>query len=267
MYITNNPSLAQYAVEAGVNRIFVDLEVLGKYERQGHKDTLISKHSIKDIAEIRKSLPHTDLLVRINPFNQDSQQEIEQVLEHKPQMIMLPMYKTSAEVDRVSSLINGRCDLIPLLETSEALECTEEVCQIKGVSELYVGLNDLHLSMNLKFMFQLLADGTVEKISKVVRSEGKKFGFGGIARLDEGSLPAQYILGEHVRLRSNSVILSRTFHRQFETVNELQNNVDFAEEIRKLRQYEHKVSCWNPEQLELNRQELVTIVNGLTKNV
>ena len=62
MYITNNPSLAQYAVQAGVNRIFVDLEILGKYERQGHKDTLISKHSIEDIAQVREAIPHACLL-------------------------------------------------------------------------------------------------------------------------------------------------------------------------------------------------------------
>lgn len=37
------------------------------------------------------------------------------------------------------------------------------------------------------------------------------FGFGGIARIGEGDLPSDYILGEHVRLGSTSVILSRTF--------------------------------------------------------
>ena len=38
-----------------------------------------------------------------------------------------------------------------------------------------------------------------------------KFGFGGIARIGEGDLPSDNILGEHVRLGSQSVILSRTF--------------------------------------------------------
>ena len=101
----------------------------------------------------------------------------------------------------------------------------------------------------------------------MAKSQGKKFGFGGIARLDEGALPGRYILGEHYRLNSSSVILSRTFHRQFESLNELQNNLAFAQEIKKLRQYESQVSTWSWEQLELNRQELVTIVNELTKNV
>lgn len=266
MYITNNPSLAQHAVKAGINRIFVDLEVLGKYERQGHKDTLISNHSFEDVAAVRASIPTTDLLVRINPLHENTEKEIEAVLEYKPQMIMLPMYKTAEEVLRVALMIKGRCALIPLLETKEALSCPAEVCQIKGVSELYVGLNDLHLSMGLKFMFQLLADGTVERLSKIAQAYEKKFGFGGIARLDEGALPAQYILGEHIRLGSNAVILSRTFHRQAETVSDLENNINFANEIQKLRKYERDIEKWSPEQLELNRLKVATVVEEITKN-
>ena len=49
IYITNNPQLARIAVNAGVSRIFVDLEVHGKYERQGHLDTVISGHSVDDV--------------------------------------------------------------------------------------------------------------------------------------------------------------------------------------------------------------------------
>ena len=35
MYITNNPRIAALADEAGVDRIFVDLETVGKQLRQG----------------------------------------------------------------------------------------------------------------------------------------------------------------------------------------------------------------------------------------
>ena len=38
------------------------------------------------------------------------------------------------------------------------------------------------------------------------------FGFGGIARLGEGLLPGRDVLAEHLRLGSQAVILSRTFH-------------------------------------------------------
>ena len=42
MLITNKPELASYAEECGVGRIFIDLEINGKQERQGHLDTLIA---------------------------------------------------------------------------------------------------------------------------------------------------------------------------------------------------------------------------------
>ena len=34
MYITNKPAIAKIAADAGVDRIFIDMEVLGKAERQ-----------------------------------------------------------------------------------------------------------------------------------------------------------------------------------------------------------------------------------------
>ena len=38
MYITNNPVIAQIAQEAGVDRIWIDMEYIGKDERQGGMD-------------------------------------------------------------------------------------------------------------------------------------------------------------------------------------------------------------------------------------
>ena len=40
MYITNDPTVAKIAADAGVDRIFIDMEVLGKAERQGDMDTV-----------------------------------------------------------------------------------------------------------------------------------------------------------------------------------------------------------------------------------
>jgi hypothetical protein len=50
-------------------------------------------------------------------------------------------------------------------------------------------------------------------VARVARAQGLRFGFGGIAQLDEGLLPGRAVLGEHLRLGSEAVILSRTFHR------------------------------------------------------
>ena len=61
-------------------------------------------------------------------------------------------------------------------------------------------------------MFEPLANGLVERVAAAARRQGLRFGFGGIARLDEGLLPGRDVLAEHLRLGSQAVILSRTFH-------------------------------------------------------
>lgn len=40
IYITNDPKTAQIAEEAGVDRIMVDLETIGKDQRQGGMNTV-----------------------------------------------------------------------------------------------------------------------------------------------------------------------------------------------------------------------------------
>lgn len=266
MYITNNPSLARMAVEAGVDRIFVDLEILGKMERQGHLSTVISRHTIEDVHSIRKAVPDVALLVRINPFHEGSAREIEQVLSHRPQMIMLPMYKRVDDVQKVSDMIRGRAALIPLLETAEALEIIAPVASISGVSEMYLGLNDLHLSLGRKFMFEFIADGTVEKFASQVKSLGKKFGFGGIARVGEGLLPAEHILKEHDRLGSSSVILSRTFHREANSVESLSAHMDFEKEVEKLRKCERDFSLREKKKKINDYKEICAQIKEIVKN-
>ena len=59
--------------------------------------------------------------------------------------------------------------------------------------------------------FELLTDGTVEALCRKFAEKGIPYGFGGIASLGRGLLPAEYIIKEHYRLGSTSVILSRSF--------------------------------------------------------
>ena len=66
MYITNRPEVALIAEEAGVDRIFVDLETIGKAERQGGMDTVQSCHKLDDVAVIRNVITRSELLVRNN---------------------------------------------------------------------------------------------------------------------------------------------------------------------------------------------------------
>lgn len=210
--ITDDTALAQHAEQNGVGRILVDLEVLGKQERQGHLDTVISGHVMSDVAKIKAAISSAELLVRVNPFNIDSNLEVEQAIAAGADSLMLPMFYHAKEVRQFAEYVDGRVGIIPLVETFSATQCLKDIVTITGVSEIYIGLNDLHLDMELTFMFEPLCSGFVDEMAMIIKSAGLPFGFGGVARIGEGAVPAELIMGEHHRLGSSSVILSRIFH-------------------------------------------------------
>lgn len=219
MYITNQPEIAKIADDNGVDRIFVDLEMLGKQERQGGMDTVQSKHEISDIPKVKSVVKQAKIMVRINPLHEatenysSSEEEIDAVIEAGADIIMLPYFKTVKEVERFIRYVNGRAKVLPLVETPEAVACIDEILALDGLDEIFVGLNDLSLGYGKKFMFELLTDGTLEMLAAKFRQIGIPFGFGGIASLGKGMLPSEYIIKEHYRLGSTCAILSRSFCR------------------------------------------------------
>ncbi len=226
MYITNDCTVTQIAENAGVDRIFLDMETIGKQARQGGMDTVQSKHTFSDICKIKQALHHAELLVRCNPIHQDSKEEIDKIVECGAQIIMLPYFKAADEVEKFISYVDKKAKTMLLFETPEAVCCADSILQLDGIDEVYIGLNDLSLGYGKKFMFSLLADGTVEKLCFKFRQKGLPYGFGGISAIGSGTLPAEAILKEHYRLGSSSVILSRSFCNY--------EKIDDIEQIRKI---------------------------------
>jgi hypothetical protein len=171
--ILNQPAVARYAAMHGVDHVFVDLEIEGKYERQGHRDTLISRHT------------------------------------------------------------------------------------------MYVGLNDLHIASGSRFMFEPLVNGVLDRVAETLHRRGMPFGFGGIARIGEGQLPAELILGEHVRLGSTSAILSRTFHRQARSIEEIGAQMDFDAEVGRIRATLEGFRAGGDAALRENHHKVVAIVSQI----
>ena len=64
MYITNDPHVAGLAEAAGVDRIFIDLESVGKQLRQGGMNTVQSDHTLADIRNVRPAVKKAELMVR-----------------------------------------------------------------------------------------------------------------------------------------------------------------------------------------------------------
>lgn len=217
MYITNDPDVAVIAERYGVDRIWVDMEFVGKRLRQGGMDTVQSHHTIEDIRTIRTAVQRSEVLVRINPIHAATKDygssvwEIDAAIEAGADVLMLPYFKTVDEVRMFLALVHGRVKTMLLVETPEAVAVIDEILALDGIDEIHIGLNDLSLGYGQKFMFQLLADGTVERLCLKFREKGIPYGFGGIAALGKGMLPAERVIREHYRLGSTRVILSRSF--------------------------------------------------------
>ncbi len=211
MYITNNPKIAQIAESVGVDRIFIDMEYIGKAARQGGMDTVQNHHTIADIREIRKCLSNAEVMVRCNPIHDKSKEEIDAAIEAGADILMLPYFKTAEEVRAFLGLVDGRVKTLPLLETPEAVACIDEILALDGIDEMFIGLNDLSLGYQMKFMFEPLASGIVEELCEKFKKRGIPYGFGGIASLGKGLLRSEMVIAEHYRLGSTCAILSRSF--------------------------------------------------------
>ncbi|MDQ7057301.1 MAG: aldolase/citrate lyase family protein [Ghiorsea sp.] len=245
MYITNDPQLAKIIVQEGVQRIFIDWEVLGKQERQGHLDTVMSKHTYEDAVLMRKAVPEAELMVRLNPMHEGTAKEVEKAISAGADLLMLPMFYSVEEVRTLSEMVDGRVGIVPLFETPESLRCVESIAALPSIHEIYIGLNDLHLALGLDFMFEPLVSGMLDDASACAKKAGLRFGFGGVARADEGDVSGAMVLGEHLRLGSNSVILSRTFYRADED-KESAGQV-FQRELKKLRNAEETLKMRDKE--------------------
>ena len=246
MYITNQPEIAQIAESAGVDRIFVDLEYIGKNARQRGLDTVISHHSVEDVEKIKQSVVNAEVLARVNPIHEalpdyfSSEDEIDAVIKAGADIVMLPYFKTVSEVRTFLNCVDGRARTMLLLETPEAVERVDEIMAVPGIDEIHIGLNDLRIGYGRRFMFELLADGTVEYLCFKLRKKGIPFGFGGIASIGKGLLPSEYIIREHYRLGSGCVILSRSFC----DVAKLRHigiiNTTFVRGVREIRELEQE---------------------------
>jgi 2-keto-3-deoxy-L-rhamnonate aldolase RhmA len=273
MFVTNRVDIAEAAQSAGVDRIFVDMEYIGKDDRQGGMDTVQNKHTIDDVKALRKVLNKSTLFVRCNPVHDatdnysSTEDEIDSIVEAGADVIMLPFFQNAAQVRRFIKAVGGRVRTNLLVETPEAVENLDEILEVEGIDEIHIGLNDLHLGYGMTFMFQLVADGTVEKICEKIKKTNISYGFGGVARVGTGTLPAECVLGEHYRLGSDRVILSRAFcdvtkESTFEDIKE-----KFQTGVRDLREFEKELIDWTEERHLSNHKETKRCVDKIVEMI
>lgn len=266
MYITNNPQIARIAEKYSVDRIWVDLEQIGKKERQGGMNTVQSTHTIQDVQVIRNSIEgRASLQVRVNPIYDGSKSEIDKVIEYGADIIMLPFFSTTKEVEKFIDMVDGRARTCLLLETVGAEKNLDEILEIPGIDEIHIGLNDLHLQYHMDFMFELLSNGKVEEICNKIKNKGIPYGFGGIAKLDEGMLPARHIIAEHYRLGSGMAILSRSFYDSWiaDDMEEVERTFKYG--LGEIREYEKRLEKESDAFFEHNRKVVQEEVESILK--
>ncbi len=267
LMIVQHPDIAYYVSKHGVDRLFVDLEYIGKDIRQKNRDTWKSKQTMDDVSIIRDAAPSAHLLVRVNPLNNGTKAEIDEAITRGADSIMLPMFRSTDELARFFDILDGRVEALPLFETYDSLLAIPEIVDKLPITGAHIGLNDLHLDMRLDFIFQPIANGVLEAPCKVLREKNIPFGIGGIARAREGIVSPEYLLGEHVRLGSSAAIISRTFHRQAQSMIELQKNMNFPSELAKLRDIYAAFQSQNVDALERNRKDTCNRINDVVELV
>ena len=271
MYITKRPEIARIAEEAGVDWIFVDMEFIGKDSRQGGLDTVQNHHTVDDVANIKAAVKKAKVLVRVNPIHEklpnypSSEKEIGAAIKAGADIVMLPFFKTEAEVERFIRIVDGRAKVCLLVETPEAASLLNQIVSIPGIDMIHLGLNDMHLALGMKFMFELLADGSVDKWISIIRDAGIMYGFGGLASLNGGAVPGRMILKEHYRLGSQMVIVSRAFCNTDKMTNLDEVREIFIQGIADIRKLESEMSAMTQEDFMANHKAVCEAVREIVK--
>jgi hypothetical protein len=226
---TDDPETARRADAAGIDRIGVDLDRLGKAQRQAGLATWISPHTVADLERLRPAVLRARLFVRTNPLHDASPREVERALAAGAQLLMLPMFRAAEEVARFVDLVGGRARVVALLETREAVDDVDAVVRVPGLDELHVGINDLALALGLHNRFAVLVSTAAERIARAVAEAGLRLGIGGIGRLADTGLPIapDLVYAQYPRLGATAALVSRSF---------LAGGCDLEAEVRRARE-------------------------------
>ena len=231
-------------------------------------------HTVEDVRSIKQALTNAKVLVRVNPIHDaldnypSSKDEIDATIEAGADILMLPFFHTVQEVELFIKYVGGRAKTCLLLETPSAAILLDDILKVPGIDMIHIGLNDLHLAMGMKFMFQLLTDGVVDQLANKIKAKGIPFGFGGIARMNSGMLPGAAVLKEHYRLGSSMVIVSRSFCNTDKVTDLDEIRQIFNEGIGEIRDLEKEAQAAvdyftsNHKQVEDSVDKIVELINA-----
>jgi citrate lyase beta subunit len=249
--ITVDPVMAVAAEKAGIQRMMIDLEQLGKAIRQKGKGLFLSNHRLEDIEKVKSSISQASVVVRINAIHENTAWEIEQVIQGGADYLMLPYFQTLDQVRIFHDQVAGRVKTILLLETDGAVHHLDAILAHSPPDEFHIGLNDLSICLNKSSIFELFLDGTVASIASRLQQAGFPFGVAGVGALSQRGLPISPLLffREQIRLGATRGWLGRSFRAQL-------SPAQLALEFRALREIYLRWDSEDPIQMECCHQAL-----------
>jgi len=207
LLFTVDPQWGRDVIAAGAAGIVVDWERRGKERRQAGENTQISTDTPADLSRMRAAVD-APLICRLNGFGPWTPAEVEDALARGADELLLPMVRTTEEVDRTFDLVGGRCGLGILIETQDAVDRAAVLAR-RPLSRIYVGLNDLRIDRRSDSLFAPLVDGTVEAVRAEV---AQRFGVAGLTLPGRGfPVAAELLAAELVRLGTDFTFLRRSF--------------------------------------------------------
>lgn len=269
-YITNNIIEAQIVDDLDIDWIFIDLEIIGKKERQLGRDAVFSNHSLSDVHKIKIKINNTKILVRCNPIGIWSKDEFDEINSRGSEidMVMLPYFKTIEEVKVFIDLIDtSKIKPALLVETIDAINNLDEILKIFPFSYIHIGLNDLNIERGTISMFEPYVDGLIKKISSICIKNNQIFGIGGIGKIAADMSPSpKHLLNEHIRLNSKGVILSRSFKGSFCEETKDIFKKELSNSIKDFRNYEKIANNLNIKQLAESYELMKADIEETIKN-
>ncbi|TAG48808.1 MAG: hypothetical protein EAZ30_06540 [Betaproteobacteria bacterium] len=209
---TIDPALTRAALSAGVRWIGPDLEIIGKHERQAGTGSLISAHSRETVPMMRELVGSEKLFARCNGPGPHLQVEIESLLSGGVQCLMVPMLRRLSQAQQVVDQVAGRAQLVLMVEHADILDSVDAVAALPGVHTLYVGTNDLALSMGYRTRFGPVKDGWIDRIAAVAKARGVGFSFLGFGRLSARlAVPVDLVIASYVRHGVRWGLFARSF--------------------------------------------------------
>jgi hypothetical protein len=250
---SSNLLLSLQAEQAGIFSVIVDWENLGKNDRQnGHKFE-INQDRPEDVKLLTGNL-RIPVTVRVNSLGQHTRDEVDLALSLGARILMLPMATAPSEVAEFLRIVKKRAGTVIQIETWDLAKRAQELINLEW-DFAHIGLNDLSISLNNKWIWEALYDGTIERICTALK--GRNYGFGGATIVGGGSpIPFVHLLNEMLRLKCRMAILRRTFKREIQ-------NLDMDKEMKTLYEAVRQSNFRSWESVDEDKQTLNKILSDL----